>query len=164
MKKIRTLEKGEVIFVLILFLFSIISTILALRMYMQNPVLSSIGSFPLLSALVILLTSVIMIIELRKKYNVAYENKENFKKIAKDTIKFLFPNVVALEIFYVLIYSIALPRLGFNISTFAFLFASMVSFNEIRNKKSIITSGIVSLGAVIGIVIIFQYIFKIVLP
>lgn len=157
--KIRKLEKGEQSFILILSIFSLVSFIASIQMFMKDTSLSSQGAFPLLISSLLLIMTVVMIWEIRKCPS-TFEKNIKFSDKVKATFQELFPGKILPVIAMVIIYGIALPRIGFIISTFLFLFLSMITLK----KGNIKTSLIVSAGLVVFILVLFQFIFKVILP
>lgn len=157
--KIRKLEKGEQPFILILSIFSLVSFIASIQMFMKDTSLSSQGAFPLLISSLLLIMSAIMIYEIRRCPS-AFEKNINLVNKIKATFEELFPGKILPVVIMVIIYGIALPRVGFIISTFFFLFLSMITLKKGNIKMSLI----VSAGLVVFILVLFQFIFKVLLP
>jgi hypothetical protein len=78
----------------------------------------------------------------------------------KSTFVEIFPGKVFPVIIMVVIYGIALPMVGFVISTFIFLALSMLILKKGQYKIAIIASA----GIVAFILILFQFIFRVILP
>lgn len=158
--KIRELEKGELASILIFTIIGIIVFILSFQIYIKNPVLSSQGAFPLLLGILMLIMSALMIFELKKYDKATYTNGSNVSGKVKELIEYLFPGKILPVIILIVFYAIALPRVGFIISTFLYLFLSMAMLKT----KDIIKSLLASAVSVAFILIVFQFIFKVILP
>ncbi len=157
--KIRKLEKGEQPFILVLSIFSLVSFIASIKMFMKDTSLSSQGAFPLLISSLLMIMSAIMIWEIRWCPSAFEKNINLFHKV-KATFEELFPGKILPVIIMVIIYGIALPRIGFIISTFLFLFLSMITLKKGNIKMSLT----ISAGLVVFILVLFQFIFKVILP
>lgn len=157
--KPRRLFKGERPFILSLGIVCLIFLFFSLQMYLADPTPSSQGAFPLFVSSVLLLMAVFMLWEMRKCENAFNQETALIEKI-KSSIQFLLPGKVPLILLYVLVYAIILPKLGFVISTLVFLLGSMFTLNREKPIRTLI----VSVCVLAGIVLIFQYIFKVVLP
>lgn len=157
--KIRKLEKGELIAILAFALLSVILFILALQVFLKDPTLSSAGAFPFLMTTLMLIMSGLMLFELRK-YASAYEEKTNVLEKFKESSIYIFPDKIFFILIFIVVYAIALPKVGFIISTALYLFISMITLKN----KDILKSLVVSIGIVAFILVVFQFIFKVMLP
>lgn len=157
--KIRKLEKGEQPFILILSIFSFVSFIASIKMFMKDTSLSSQGAFPLLISSLLMIMSAIMIWEIRWCPS-AFEKDINVFDKVKATFEKLFPGKILPVVIMVIVYGIVLPHIGFIISTFLFLFLSMITLKKGNIKMSLI----ISAGLVVFILVLFQFIFKVILP
>lgn len=158
MKK-RKLIKGEHTHIIILSIVSVIALALSLQMFLAKPSLSASGAVPLLVSIIMTAMSVLMLLELRGCES-AFSKEDSLVERIKTTVLELFPPSVAVILLYVVIYAVLLQFLGFTISTFLFLAGSMLTLN----RKHILKTLIISAGILIGILIIFQYLFQVVLP
>lgn len=157
--KERKLEKGEISILILFSILSIVLFILSLKMYIKDPTLSSQGAFPLLLSTLMIIMSIFMFFDLRR-FNKQSEFSSGLLNNFKEVYKFLFPSRTILIILLVIIYAIALPRIGFVISTFLFLWISMIALKKENYLKTLL----VSAGIVAFIFLIFQTIFKVILP
>nr|WP_312577842.1 tripartite tricarboxylate transporter TctB family protein [Sedimentibacter sp.] len=157
--KIRKLEKGEQPFILILSIFSLVSFIASIKMFMKDTSLSSQGAFPLLISSLLMIMSAIMIWEIRWCPSAFEKNINLFDKV-KATFEELFPGKILPVVIMVIVYGIVLPHIGFIISTFLFLFLSMITLKKGNIKMSLT----ISAGLVVFILVLFQFIFKVILP
>ena len=158
MKK-RKLIKGEFTHIIILNIVSVIALVLSLQMFLEKPSLSASGAVPLLVSIIMTAMSILMLLELRGCER-AFTKEDSLVTRFKATFTDLFPPSVAIILLYVVIYAALLQLLGFTVSTFLFLAASMITLN----RAHIIKTLIISAGILIGILIIFQYMFQVVLP
>lgn len=158
MKK-RKLNKGEKGFILILGVFSAVVFALALQMFLENPSLSSQGAFPLFTSGVMLIMFLLMVLEMRGCEG-GFQKGEPLWEKGKALAQELFPGRVPLIILYVILYAVLLPVIGFIATTYLFLVGSMISLNQTK----IVRSFLVAAGILLLILLIFQYIFKVVLP
>ncbi|MFZ7119543.1 MAG: tripartite tricarboxylate transporter TctB family protein [Eubacteriaceae bacterium] len=158
----RKIEKGEFIFVFILLISSLMLFVLSFQIYKKDPRISGPGSFPLFISILLIIILNIILWTIKKRGNKLFEEEKSLNKLIKKTLNYLFPQKIILLILLVIIYAIFLPNLGFTISTFLFLFLSMLLF--VHDRKNIIKIFIISTLSIISILIIFSHIFKIVLP
>jgi uncharacterized integral membrane protein len=120
----RKPEEGEFSFVFILFIIGVIFFILSLRMYKDVSSLSGPASFPLL------ITTLMIIISGSILWSAGKNNKfvqdRNIKEKVGATLNYLFPQKIIQLIALIFIYGLTLPYFGFVITTFLFLFLSML--------------------------------------
>lgn len=157
--KIRKLEKGEISIVVFFALISAILFALSLKMYQANPVLSSQGAFPLIITSLMLLMVLFMFIEL-KNHDKAYDRQISISDKVKETFILLLPGKISRVLLMILLYAITMPIIGFPISTFLFLLITMFMLSGENIKRIFLTSA----GIVVVIVVIFQFVFKVILP
>ena len=157
--KLRKLEKGELVFILLLGIVSVVFSILSLQMFLKDPTVSSEGMVPLLTSSVMLIMSVLMLLEIRKCPK-AFEKAVPLAQKAKEVWEFLFPGKVSLIVVYCLVYAVILSFAGFIISTFAFLAISMITLHREQKVKTLI----ISAGILVFILVIFEFVFKVILP
>ena len=158
MKK-RILEKGELGFVVVLGVFSLICLIASVRLFVTAPTLNGEGTVPLITSVILVLMSVIMLAEMRGCPS-GFEKGTALGGKARELFQFLFPGMVGIIIIYCLVYAVILKFLGFAVSTLIFLAGSMITLNRKRKVRSILIS-VITLAC---IMILFQYIFKVRLP
>lgn len=158
MKK-RKLIKGELTHVIILSVVSVIALALSIQMFLKKPSLSASGAVPLLVSIIMTVMAVLMLMELRGCES-AFTKEDSLAARVKATFVELFPPSVSIILLYVVIYAVLLQFLGFTISTFLFLGGSMITLNRVHVVKTLL----ISAGILIGILIVFQYLFQVVLP
>ena len=158
MKK-RKLIKGELTHVIILSVVSVIALALSIQMFLKKPSLSASGAVPLLVSIIMTVMAVLMLMELRGCES-AFTKEDSLAARVKATFAELFPPSVSIILLYVVIYAVLLRFLGFTISTFLFLGGSMITLNRVHVVKTLL----ISAGILIGILIVFQHLFQVVLP
>ncbi|MBP3927565.1 MAG: tripartite tricarboxylate transporter TctB family protein [Clostridium sp.] len=156
--KTRKMIKGEKMCVRILLLVSLLTFGAALQLFLKNPGVANQGTFPLAAASVMVLSSLIMVGEMR--YLSPSFEKEGRKDRIRETVKELFPDRMAPVILMVVVYAAALSIVGFAIATFFFLFLLMLLLKAGKWLRCVV----ISAGVVVGILCIFQFIFHVVLP
>lgn len=156
--KTRQMIKGEMACVLVLLAVSLMAFAAALMLFLENPGVSTQGTFPLAASSIMVLSSLVMVGEMRYlSPSFADGEKEN---CFMQTLRFLFPDKMVPVMLLIVVYAVMLPKIGFVISTAAFLFLIMMLLKAGKWQKCIL----VSAGIVAGIMIIFQFIFHVVLP
>lgn len=158
MKK-RVLEKGELSFVLLLGIFSLVCFIASLYIFIKAPTLNGEGTVPLITSAILLIMTVVILFEMRVCPQ-GFAKNTAFGQKAKEVLAFLFPGQVGIIIAYCLVYAVMLGIVGFAASTFIFLAASMLTLNH-ENK---IRPFAISIITLVCIMVLFQYIFKVQLP
>ena len=158
MKK-RTLEKGELGFVVVLGVFSLICLIASVRLFVTAPTLNGEGTVPLITSAILVLMSVIMLVEVRG-CPCGFEKGIALSTKVRELFQFLFPGKVGIITLYCIVYAVILNFLGFLVSTLIFLIGSMITLNRERKVRSVLVSAI----TLACIMILFQYIFKVQLP
>lgn len=158
MKK-RTLEKGELGFIAVLGVFSLICLVASARMFAKSPTLNGEGTVPLITSLVLIVMTLVMLFEVRG-FPKGFEKGAALGQKAKELLHFLFPGMVGVIILYCLLYAILLGIVGFPISTFVFLVGAMLTLNRANKVRSFVISAI----TLVCIIILFQFIFKVQLP
>lgn len=108
---------------------------------------SSPGAFPVFISILLLIFSLWIFIEGNKKD----------KATSKDKI---FTQEIIVIIILLVLYGLLLEKLGFEISTFGFLFISI----SYLSKKEIFKNLIISSLTVVLIIFIFKTVFKVILP
>lgn len=157
--KPRKLNPGELSFLVFLGIVSVIAFILSLQMFLKNPSLSGQGAFPLITSSVLLLMEVLMFWETRRCPK-AFEKGSRIPGRFLAVVRTLFPDKIAIILAYVIIYAILLPIVGFAISTYLFLWGSMITLNHSKLVQSLFVAG----GVLIFILVVFQFVFKVVMP
>lgn len=158
MKK-RTLEKGELGFIAVLGVFSLICLAASARMFAKAPTLNGEGTVPLITSLVLATMTLMMLFEVRG-FPGGFEKGAALGRRAKELFQFLFPGMVGVIILYCLIYAVMLGIVGFPISTFVFLVGAMLTLNRANKVRSFVISAV----TLACIIILFQFIFKVQLP
>ena len=158
MKK-RTLEKGELGFIAVLGVFSLICLVASARMFAKAPTLNGEGTVPLITSLVLTAMTLLMLFEVRG-FPKGFEKGAALGQRARELLQFLFPGMVGVIILYCLIYAVLLGVLGFAVSTFVFLAGAMLTLNRADKVRSLVISAV----TLACIIILFQFIFKVQLP
>lgn len=158
MKK-RTLEKGELGFVVVLGVFSLLCLIASVRLFVTAPTLNGEGTVPLITSVILVLMSIIMLVEIRGCPR-GFEKGAALGTKACELFQYLFPGKVGIIVIYCLVYAVVLNFLGFAVSTLIFLAGSMITLNREHKVRSVLVS-VITLAC---IMILFQYIFKVQLP
>ena len=155
----RKLEKGELGFVVVLGVFSLICLIASMRIFVTAPTLNGEGTVPLITSGILVLMSAIMLIEMRGCPK-GFEKGVALGQKVRELFQYLFPGMVGVIILYCLIYAILLNVLGFAVSTLIFLVGSMITLNRKNKVRSFVISAI----TLACTMVLFQYIFKVQLP
>ncbi|MGN0372822.1 MAG: tripartite tricarboxylate transporter TctB family protein [Enterocloster sp.] len=158
MKK-RKMIKGEMFCVCVILLVSLIAFGASLKLFLANPGVSTQGTFPLLTSSIMVLASFVMLGEMKNLSPSFEEGKSSAEKL-KETFQELFPDRMVPVILLIVIYAVALAKVGFVISTFVFLFFMML----LLKAGTWVRSLIISAGIVAGIMVIFQFAFHVILP
>ena len=158
MKK-RLLEKGELGFVVVLGVFSLICLIASMRIFVTAPTLNGEGTVPLITSVVLILMFLLMLVEMRGCPR-GFEKGVAFGTKARELFAYLFPGKVGVIVLYCVVYAVILNFLGFAVSTLIFLAGSMITLNRERKVRSVLIS-VITLAC---IMILFQFIFKVQLP
>ena len=156
--KTRKMIKGEKMCVWILLLVSLLTFGAAFQLFLKNPGVANQGTFPLAAASVMVLSSLIMVGEMR--YLSPSFDKEEKENRIRETVKELFPDRMAPVILLVIAYAAALPVAGFAVATVVFLFVMMLLLKAGRWFHC----ALISAGVVISVICIFQFVFHVVLP
>lgn len=158
MKK-RPLEKGELGFVAALGVFSLICLAASARLFVQAPTLNGEGTVPLITSLILLCMTIVILAELRGCPR-GFEKGAALGRKVRELFQFLFPGMVGVIILYCLVYAILLGIMGFAVSTFVFLVCSILTLNRERKVRTFVISAV----TLAGIMVLFQFIFKVQLP
>lgn len=152
----QKLRAGEKAFTLFLLLFSLLVLIAAYLISGFSSV-SSPGTFPMLSAAVMVASALALI---RKNHKAAIPDFQGFFSEMKTAAKEVFPSVFVIYSSIIIVYMIALQPLHFLPSSFLFLLGSILFLKGSSPLKSVAISG----GLLAGIYLIFHYLFLVVLP
>jgi hypothetical protein len=143
----RRKRRGEDVFGLIMVVFSV-GLFWQAHAIAGFSALSSPGAFPMAAAAMMVIGSLI----------VAYGNLKN--TAARDDTPIL-PATVAIFTGLVIAYALLLSPLGFLPSSFLFLFAGM---RLLYPRGGWLRSGVIALGALVAIYVIFRLVFQVILP
>lgn len=156
MKKIKKLRDGENVFTCLLMAFCLFVLIMAYRISGFSSI-SSPGTFPMVSATVMVVTLLFLLIGNRKAQKPVAKNlKEEISRAARN----VFSPVFLLYTAIILVYMIALEPLHFLPCSLAFLLVSIILLKGSRPVKALF----ISVGTIVGIYLIFQTLFRVVLP
>lgn len=147
-KKYKNKEKGLTI---ILILLSIFAFIESYKINGKDITSSSPGAFPIFISVLLFVFSIWIFIE-----NIKISSKKN----EKNEDSKIFDKNILIFIILLILYGILIKWIGFIISTFAFLWTSISFFSK---EKYLFNLGI-SVLTVTLIMIIFNTIFKVILP
>lgn len=130
-----------------LIILSVFAIFQSLKISENELTTTSPGAFPIFISTLLLVFSVWIFIEGRKKH----------KNPSKDKI---FTKEIISIIILLILYSLLLESIGFEIATLGFLFLSM----SYLSKKNTIRNLLISLLTVGIIIFVFKTVFKVVLP
>jgi putative tricarboxylic transport membrane protein len=156
MKSNRKLRDGETLFTWLLLLFSLFVLINAYLISGFSSI-SSPGMFPMVSASIMVLTTIILLIGNRKAEK---PKTKTFWQESRQAAKDVFTPVFLIYTTIIIIYMIVIQPLHFLPSSFGFLLLSMIFLKGSTPIKSLIISA-ATLG---GIYFIFHSLFRVVLP
>ena len=157
-KKGKYLE-GEHAFLWITLIVAIVFFAAAIHLYVHHPGVGGDAAFPVVASFIMLLGAVVSVLEARGWEN-AHEGKLSLTEKLVKGYRMIFPQKTLIIALYCLIYAIILNWFGFNISTFIFLYASMLTLHP----KQPVKLALISLGTVACIYIIFVMVFRVRLP
>jgi len=126
--------------------------------------LSSPGAFPLFISFILLIFAIGIYRESKMKEK-RYNNRER-KEIIKVT-KLLFPNPIIILTFASIVFIFLMPILGFIVSSFLFAWFLFVCFDKNDSVNFIIHKlklGILSITITMVIYLLFNNVFKVLLP
>lgn len=164
---------GEKTISVIFFVFSL------LAMYFSYNIsgfesLSSPGSFPMFVSVILFISSILVLNEVRIKQAKQTEGKESPEvsdrrdiMIKSSTVGYLFPHSFIIFFFTTLIYVFLIIHISFIYSSILFLFFTGIYFKSEKftlDAKEAIKIGIISVLVVLVIYFIFHDIFKVLLP
>lgn len=144
-------KPGETAFAVIATVFGILGYYFALGMTSEN--LSSPSVFPKLASCIIVICGVVCIYRSCKK--------EAPEAGSPNVFRYLLPKDVIVILAFLLIYCIALPRLHFIVSSYAFMVIGMI---YLHRGKYIWQSFVISAVAMALLVAVFRYVFLVILP
>lgn len=154
------IKPGEKSFSFVILVFSIIALIESVKLFNSDPTSSSAGALPLfLSGIMLIFTLKIILLEDRKtgSENESIDRKEQFIC----AVQYIFPKDIVVMFVFTSIYCLLLiSGFGFEISTILFLIASMTYLMGGQIVKNVIYTAIL----MVFILIVFQTVFKVILP
>jgi putative tricarboxylic transport membrane protein len=154
--KIRRLRPGENLFCIFLLLLSLFILIMAYRISGFSSV-SSPGAFPIAAGLVMVISMGLVLFGHRRlEKPAAADFKEELRVAARETLplKFILYTVIILG------YMLLLQPLHFLPSSFLFLVVSMM----VLKGSGLVKSLLISAGTLAVIYLIFQFLFRVVMP
>jgi hypothetical protein len=150
----RDLIIGEKSLIFVFMVFSVVTLIASIQILLKDPTFSSPGAFPVIVSVILTGTSVAAWREIKNFSPKAATKNESNKMNA------IVPKDVISILILLLVYSLILSFVGFEIATFLFLFASMTYFRRHMWKNNII----ISVGSILVIIFLFSVVFKVILP
>lgn len=153
----KRLKPGERGFGIILIIISILAIFQSVGISGAEITPTSPGAFPLFISTISLMFAIWIWAE---KRSLSSQKHLSIWEKSKSIVKMLISKDIAVMIIFLFIYSLVLEYFGFEISTFLFLWVSMVFLARGKVFKSF---G-VSLFIISIILVIFKTIFKVILP
>lgn len=153
----RRLLPGEKAFGYVIFFFSLFLFYHAYKISGFSSI-SSAGGWPMAATAMMALCSVIIII--RNWRSPQVEAKNALAEMRRFGKEILPPNPLLGYVAIIVAYMLLLEPLGFNISSFLFLFASFLYLHRKNMWKMLL----LSLGSVVVIYFTFQVVFRVILP
>lgn len=144
-------KRGELGLAVILFLFGAAGYYFAIGMTSET--YSSPSVFPKLISFLIMLFSVVIFFQARKRHRPDENEPPLFA--------FLFPKDVFVLITLLVVYAVVLPYLHFIAASYLFLVTGIIYLQRGKNK---LRAFIISAAALAILVVIFRYIFMVILP
>ena len=114
MKK-RKLEKGELGFIAILGVFSLICFVASLKIFVDAPTLKGEGTVPLITSTILLIMTATIFFETRGCPR-GFEKGAALGQKAREVFQYLFPGQVGIITVYCLVYAVLLGLVGFAVS------------------------------------------------
>ena len=156
MEKDRKLRAGENFFAWILLLFSLFVFLQAYFISGFSSI-SSAGTFPLAASAVMVLSSCLILLKNRR---LEKPETRNLRDELAHAAKVVLPYKFLIYTIIVMAYVILLQPLHFLPSSFAFLVISIIYLKGTTVPKALI----ISTSILVFIYILFQYVFRVVLP
>ena len=156
MNRNNKLRAGENFFIWLLMAFSLFVFILAFRISRFSSI-SSPGTFPMGAAAVMILSMAIVLLNNRKRQK---PDADSFKQELRLAAGKVLPRIFLVYTAVIIGYMVLIEPLHFLPSSFAFLLVSMIYLKGGRWLKLTI----IAIGTMAGIYLVFQYVFRVVLP
>mgnify|MGYP000687029830 CR=1 FL=1 len=152
----RRLRPGERIFGYAMFLFSLFLFYHAYQISGFSSI-SSAGAWPLAAAGLMALCSAAIIVQNHRMESACTGAREEIHQFGKDILP---PHPLLGYLAIIVAYMLVLEPLGFNISSFLFLFGSFWYLH----RRGIFLTLALSFGTVIATYVVFRVLFKVILP
>ena len=152
----KKLKAGENFFAWLLMAFSLFVFFQAFRISGFSSI-SSPGTFPMGAAAVMILSMGIVLVS---NYRRPKPDAESIKEELQLAAASVLPRIFLVYIAVIIIYMVLIEPLRFLPSSFAFLLGSMLYLKGSRPLKALLIAS----GTMAGIYMIFQYVFRVVLP
>jgi putative tricarboxylic transport membrane protein len=156
MKKSRKLRAGENLFAWLMMIFSLFVFIEAYRISGFSSI-SSPGMYPMIAAAVMVLSMALILLNNRK---LVKPDADGFKDEMQLAARRVLPPIFLIYTAIVVGYMSLIEPLHFLPSSLVFLMASMIYLKGGSWLKSVL----IAVGTMAGIYLIFQYVFRVVLP
>jgi putative tricarboxylic transport membrane protein len=156
MNKSRKLRAGENFFAWLLLIFSLFVFFQAFGISGFSSI-SSPGTFPMGAAVVMILSMAIILLNNRRREK---PEAESFKEEIRLAAANVLPRIFLLYTAIIIAYMFLIEPLRFLPSSFAFLLVSMIYLKGSRPLKALL----IATGTMAGIYVVFQYVFRVVLP
>ena len=156
MKNKRKLRPGENLFAWLMMAFSLFVFIEACRISGFSSI-SSPGMYPMIASGVMVLS---MALVLRNNRKSAKPDADGFKDEMQQAARRVLPPIFLIYTGIVVGYMLLIEPLHFLLSSLAFLMLSMIYLKGSGWLKSVM----IAVGAMAGIYLVFQYVFRVVLP
>ncbi|KPJ75822.1 MAG: hypothetical protein AMJ54_13825 [Deltaproteobacteria bacterium SG8_13] len=150
------LRAGENFFIWLLMVFSLFVFFQAFRISGFSSI-SSPGTFPMGAAAVMILSLAIILVNNRRR---GKPDADSFKEELRLAARKVMPRIFLVYTAVIVVYMVLIEPLHFLPSSFAFLLTSMIYLKGGRWLKL----AIIAIGTMAGIYLIFQYVFRVVLP
>lgn len=156
MKKIIRRRSGEHAFTWVLMVFSVAVLILSYRISGFSSV-SSPGAFPMAAATVMVFSMVLVLLENMKMKK---PDVRGFSDEMRRAFNRVLPWIIIIYTGIIFGYALLIQPVHFFPSSFVFLFVSMIYLRGTTWLRALL----ITIGTLICIFIIFQYVFRVTLP
>lgn len=146
-------QPGERLFLWLLVALS--AAVLVYAFTLPHANLSSPGTFPLLTGLLMITTAIKVLWSKRKS-----SQDRAWKEDLKEAGRLIFPKTVIIFILALVAYILLLGKLPFVVSSYLFMVGTFIF---LKGTESWLKALVVAGGVLAGIYLVFQYIFKVVL-